>query len=74
MILILLLIFSKHKVHLKGSLINMSYGCFIKSYPIKNITNRVYPEKRTVGVNNLSVCPNSCQDFERRQILKYNFI
>jgi len=40
----------------------MTYELFIKSYPIKIIPNGVCTEKSVVGIDNLSVCPFSCQD------------
>ncbi len=62
MILILLLICSKHRGNEKGALINMTYVFIIKSYPIKIHSNGVGVEKGTVEVDYLSVCPFSCQD------------
>ncbi len=62
MILILVLIWDKHKTDEEGIIINMIYGVFLKSYVVKNSINHVCPENGCVGANYDSVYQLSCQD------------
>ena len=72
MILILVLIWDKHKTEEERFIINMIYGVFLKSYLVKNSINCVRLENECVGANYSSVYQLSCLDRLTYLLLSYD--